>query len=658
METKDKIFLEDVYRPAEETREFIFKTYDKFIKWRALRDQPYKQFNNKSAIDYWSESRQKFFGYLPLSYDTDTPQFFFPETRNQIIAILAKIANLKTKPSFQGIEGFDLVKGSLLRNLFEYWKRNSNRKVNNFWQYLYNIMNGTVIVFTAYNSNKREVKNVTMYDAATGEIEYKTDIVDDSDVEETICNLEDIYVPKIWEPSIQKQGEMIWRTLLKWNDFQVQYAKFKNKEYVVPGSQFADGSIFTDFLSYDVRGQDFVEVIKYFNKDKDQYAIIANGVLLNPVNNKEQEEISPLPWNHKELPFSKTIYEPLDANFFYGISLPQKVKDPQTALNRMWQLLLEREQRAVSAPIITNDPSIDYGLEFKAGRVYQIQTDVNQYKELQMAPTSGSYWNALTTLQGIMNRTGQGGAGQMITSQQPRSATEKAQEAAREKESTGIYFLFYQDLLEQKAWLAMQNMIQFYTANTVEKVIGEKEFNKIINLAETRLVGGGIGNVEIRVTNTPANGEELRKESYLRSLLRKERVEIIEVSPQALRDLKFDIKIDFEQENSPDTERALYLDYVSTLMKLFGNTGLISPKKMLYRVVEKFNESIGDVVEDAVVEEYQSERFRNTPPPKPSEMPAVNNANQAMRGQMFGAGGPGQQMVDNGATQENILKKF
>lgn len=656
MEEK-KIVLEEVYRPAESTREFIFGVYDKFIKWRALRDQPYKQFNNKSAVDYWSESRQKFFGYLPLSYDTDTPQFFFPETRNQIVAILAKIANLKTKPSFQGIEGFDLVKGSLLKNLFEYWRRDPSRKINNFWQYLYNIINGTVIVFTAYNSNKRDVKNVTMYDPATGEIEYNKAEVDDSDVEEVICNLEDIYVPKIWEPSMNKQGEMIWRTLLKWNDFQVQYAKFKNKEYVIPGSQFADTSIFTDFLSYDVRGQDFVEVIKYFNKDKDQYAIIANGVLLNPVRIKDQEEISPLPWNHKELPFSKTIYEPLDANFFYGISLPQKVKDPQTALNRMWQLLLEREQRAVSSPIITNDPSVDYGLEFKAGRVYQIQTDVNQYKELQMAPTSGSYWNALTTLQGIMNRTGQGGAGQMITSQQPRSATEKAQEAAREKESVGLYFLFYQDLLEQKSWLAIQNMIQFYTSNKVEKIIGDKEFNKIITLSETRLVGGGVGNVEIRITGNPSTGEELRKESYLRSLLKKERVEIIEVSPQALRDIKFDIRVDFEQENSPETERALYLDYVATLMKLFGNTGLISPKKMLYRVVEKFNEQIGDVVEDSIVNEYQSERFSNNAP-KPSELPAVNNANQAMRGQMFGAAGPGQQMVENGQSPENILKGF
>ena len=55
-----KIVLEEVYRPAESTREFIFGVYDKFIKWRALRDQPYKQFNNKSAVDYWSESRQKF----------------------------------------------------------------------------------------------------------------------------------------------------------------------------------------------------------------------------------------------------------------------------------------------------------------------------------------------------------------------------------------------------------------------------------------------------------------------------------------------------------------------------------------------------------------------------------------------------------------------
>jgi hypothetical protein len=650
---KEQIRLEDVYRPSDETRDFIFDVYDKLIKWRALRDQPYKQFNNQTCTDYWTDARQKFFGFLPISFDNDTPQFFFPETRNQIISILAKVAALRTKPSFEGVEGFDIVKGTLLRSLFEYWKRNSNRDINNFWQYLYNIINGTVIVFTAYSSRVREVKNITMHDPETGETDYETVKLDDSDVEETICNLEDIYVPKLWEHDIQKQDEIIWRTLLRWGDFKEAFQGYALKDVVMPGSQFSDTSIFTDFLSYDVRGQDFVEVIKYFNKAKDQYAIIANGVLLNPIKRKNMEEIAPLPWNHKELPFSKTIWEPIDTTMqFYGMPLAQKVKSAQEALNRMWELLLDREERAVASPIITNDPSAEFGLEFKAGRIYQIQAPVDQYREITMAPTSASYWNALTTLQGVIGKTGSGGMGPVSPSRQPRSATENASDSLAKKEAQGLSYMFYEDLMEQKAWLAIMNMIQFYTSSKVEKIIGEREFNKILVLSEQRLASGGMGNMEIRITKNPAPAEELKKESWMRSLLKKEKVEIIEVSPEAMRGLKFDITIDFESENSPETERALYLDYIMTISKLFGQSGLLSQKKMLYRTIEKFNESISDVVDDNVAQEYEKERFGVNPPQtaQPGGMPAVNGVNQQMRGMMSGAAGGSQNIMGNSAA--------
>ena len=324
---KGKYLLEEFYHPPEEVQKFIYGVYDKYIKWRALREMNYKWFNDRSLTDYLDDSRKKFWGYLPLNADADTPQFFFPETRNQIIGILSKIANLRMKPSFEGVEGFDLVKSTLLKDLFEYWRRGSNRKISNFWQFLYNIINGTVIVFTAYNNKIRKVKNIVMHDPETGHTEYKEETLDESDVEDVIVNLEDFYFPKIWEPDIQQQDEVIWRTLVKWQDFKNAFDGYSNASLVVPGSQFADSSIFADFLSYDVRGSDFVEVIKFFSAPKDRYAIIANGVLLNPLKDKEgKEEIAPLPWNHKKLPFSKTLYEPLDSTFFFGMPLAQKVK--------------------------------------------------------------------------------------------------------------------------------------------------------------------------------------------------------------------------------------------------------------------------------------------------------------------------------------------
>ncbi len=665
-----KLFLEELYKPPEETMRFIYEVYDKLIRWRSLRDQPCKQFSQQAFLDYLQDARQKFWGYLPLSFDVDTPQFFFPETRNQIIGILAKIANLKMKPRFEGVKGFDLMTATVLNDLFEYWKRGSNRKISNFWQFLYNIINGTVIVFTAYNSNIRKVKNITMHNPESGETSYQEETLDESDVEDIICNLEDTYLPKIWEPDIQQQDEMIWRTLLKWADFKNAFKGYSNSTTVVPGSQFADSSIFADFLSYDVMGSDFVEVIKYFNKPKDQYAIIANGVLLNPLIRDGKEEIAPLPWNHKKLPFSKTIFEPIDTNFFYGIPLAQKVKSPQEALNMLWELMLEREIRSVTAPIITNDPSMELGLEFKAGRVYQVQADVNQFKELSVQGTGQSFQNAIQALQGILQRTGSGGAGPSTPSRQPHSATEDAQITQEKKESAGLYYMFYQDLLEQKAWLTIKNMIQFYTSTKTEQVLGERKFNKIISLAELKLYGGGMGNHEIRITSSPHSGDELKKESYLRSLFKKERVDIIEVTPDALRKMNFDIKINFEMENSPETERALYLDYISTVIKLFGQTGLVSMKKMLYRTVEKFGESLSDIVDDKVENDYESERFglpqKFIPPPqvgadgKPIQGAApmgpgtaTGDFNQSMRGMQFGAAGGGAN-VGGG----NILRKF
>jgi hypothetical protein len=673
---QEKYFLESVYKPPQEIQEFIFEVYDKYIRWRALRNQVYKQFNNQTLLDFLDDARKKFWGTIPLSYDNDTPQFMMPDTRNEIIKILAKIANLKMKPHFDGVEGFDAIKATILKDLVEYWRRGANRKLSNFWQFLYNVENGTVVVCVAYKNRLRKVKDITMYDPYTGETKYKEDELDESDVEEEIINLEDLYIPKIWEPDIQKQEEVIVRTLLKWSDFKNAFKGYSNIDYVIPGSQFADASIFADFLSYDVRGGDFVEVIRYYNAFRDRYAIIANGVLLNPIKSAddEKEEIAPLPWNHKKLPFAKTIFEPIDANFFYGMPLAEKVKSPQEALNKMMELLLDRERRSIAAPIITNDPSVEQGLELKPGRIYQVNTDVNQYKELPISGSSASAWNTITTLQGIIAATGSGGVGYpVLPSRQPRSATERAILAQQQEEMSGLYYLFYQDLLEQKVWLAIKNMIQFYTSKKVKDVLGSKKFYKILSLSEVDLLEGGIGNRELRITDKPSKPEELYKESYLRSLLKKERVEIIEVTPKALQKLQFDIKISFETEQSPENERLIYLDFITRLMSLFGQTGLLSPKKLLYRIIEKFGESVSDFVDEQLITEYEKERFGFTseqnqqqlqPPNAPEAQgyrgeegaSPLTNYLQRQRGMMYGAEGPGQQMVNQGITGTNILR--
>jgi hypothetical protein len=606
-----KVLLEEYYRPSRGIQEAIFDVYEKFIRFRSLREQSYKQFNGKMFSDWLQESREKYWGYLPLSFDLDVPQFFFPETRNQINSILGKVANLRMKPKFEGVKGFDLIKSIILKSLFEAFKRTKNQKIKNFWQFLYTVINGTCVVFVGYKSRQIERKRITLFDAATGETEWDTKSEEDSDVEEVICNLEDIYIPKLWEPDIQEQDEIIWRTLMKWSDFKNTFEGYSLAKYVFPGMQFADQSIFSQFLAYDVRGSDFVEIIKYFNVPKDRYMVIANGVLLNPIKEKgkKDEIISPLPWNHKRLPFAKTVFEPLDANFFYGMPLPQKVKSPQEALNKLWELALDRETRSVSAPIITTDPNANEGLEFKAGRIYGVGVPVSEYKELQVAPLSSSYWNMIGSLQSLMQRTGAGGLSVTSSGKQPKSATEKAAEQEAQKESSGLYYLFYQDLLEQTSWLVMENMIQFYTAHKVEECVGDKTFHKVLSLTEMQLAQGGMGNMEVRIADKLSSPSELKNESWFRSLMHKERVEIIECTPKMLQELKFDIKIDFEYENTPENEQALYTNWANWLMQTFYPLGLVDPKKILFRATEIKGELASDYIPDQMISDYEQERF-------------------------------------------------
>lgn len=644
-QNEDKVLLEDKYKPSDELLEAIYDVYDKFAEWKAIKSNNYRQFGGTNLSSWLQNSRDKFYGYSPVSEDGQ--KFFFQETRNQITELLSRIANLRTRASFEGVEGFDILKSTLLNDLFHHWSRHAKRVYRNFRYYLYAVINGTVIVYVGFRHEKKKRESVTKYDDETGEMSWKMEDVEVAEVEEQLCNLEDIFFPKIWEPDIQKQGEIIWREMITKADFDKRYGQFKNSEHVFEGSMLSDQSIFAELISPVAIDKNLVEVIRYYNSDDNKYMIIANGVLLNPAKKNGKDVIGPMPWNHGQLPFGKEIFEFIDSQFFFGMSMGQKVSDPQKALNDMWELLIDREKKAIARPILTNDPSMEEGVEFKAGHVYQVGADVQAgYRELEMGSASSSYWNALGTLQGIIDRTGSGGVEPIQRSRQPESATAHRVSYQKERTISGMYYLSYEHLLEQISWLAVKNMIQFYSSSIVRRALGERKFNYIFALNDIRLVGGGNGNREVRVTDKPKPNKELQEEAMTKSLLKKEKVEIIEVTPQQLHDLSFDIKIAFDEELTPEGEQAMFMDWSIMMMNLFGQQGLVDPKKLAFRNIEKMRESPADIMPDELLGEYEMERFgvRASQPQQqqqvPGGMPQLNRFNQGLRGERYGAQGP------------------
>lgn len=659
-EGMDKIMLEDRYIPPKEIIEFISEVYWKYNTWKINIDSTLDQFNNDSLRNWLSDSRKKFWGFIPVNFDKDRPNFFVHETRIQILNALSKIAGLKQVPVFDGIEGLDKVLSIALNDIYDYYQRTENQKMKNILQYLYAIENGTVVVFNGLSVLNKKQRNITRYDIATGEVSFKKKDVKDIKIKETIVPLEDFVVPKIWEPDIQEQNELIWRTIMKKRDFKAMFGGYENSEYVYPGNQFSDQSFVQRLFSPLIFTGDFIEVIRYFDVIKDRFGIIANGVLLNPVG-KEHDQISPLPTNKKILPFAKTVFEYLDPMFFYGMSLPQKVKSPQEAINTMMEFLIDRENKSINAPILTTDLNIEDGtdLEYKANKVYRVGT--TDFKELKPSAPTADYFQTISQLENIMMKTGQSSPVSFLPTRQPKSASENLIQARNQSEISGLNVVFFQDLLEQKAYLILSLFLQFYTSSKIKKILGRKKFDNIISLEHIDLHSGGLGKRITRFTDKPHSNIDLAREAILKSMTEKEKIEIIEISPDALEDLDFDIKINFEMEKTPEIERALFNDFLQALIQVDslsvqkGEKSSLDPVKIEMRLFEKWGENPSDYLDDDIVyDDYESlygqkkkqeqsgaGGFTNPNQPQINEllnrMPQTQNIKQAVqRGPMYG----------------------
>lgn len=89
---------------------------------------------------------------------------------------------------------------------------------------------------------------------------------------------------------------------------------------------------------------DKVELVKYYNKQTDKYIVIANDVVIRD---------GPLPYNHKELPFSRHVFLELPGQFYgmgYGAMLESLQSEDETLRN----LAIETMKINLSLPIFIN----------------------------------------------------------------------------------------------------------------------------------------------------------------------------------------------------------------------------------------------------------------------------------------------------------------
>ncbi|MEO5367794.1 MAG: hypothetical protein H7831_15825, partial [Magnetococcus sp. WYHC-3] len=345
------------YNPSEKEKQSIKAVYDELEYMRKLRNQKWKYFNDRTLKDYIDDSQLRLNGFVPTRESQGKESWqsnvFHPVTRNKFKAMLAAVALdvPQTRIVAQNeSQQRDQTRAEVIKNLVKYSYDQENKEEQVFFEAWEAAEKGTVVVYDGYLKSKANKKIIKSYDPETGEIEFEEQEVEtDNQCVNFIVPLMNLYI-KDWNIfDIQKQPSLCWVERMDVDSFRNEFQKYSKYEQVKTSAELTDqnenDTFFKAFWQERDKDDEPIEVVRYFNKGKDEFKIIANGVLLFE---------SPLILGKKKkwYPFAKTIFEPYASDFFYGNSLPNTLMGEQDVINALYNMALDKTYKSLAPALL------------------------------------------------------------------------------------------------------------------------------------------------------------------------------------------------------------------------------------------------------------------------------------------------------------------
>ena len=546
------------YNPSDKKKESIKYVYDDLESMRKLRNQKWKHFNDRSLKDFIDDSQLRRNGFVPTresqGKESWQSNFFHPITNNKFKAILAAVALdiPQTKVVAQNERlGRDANRADIMKHLIKFSYDQDNKEEQIFFEAWETAEKGTVIVYDGYLKAKQKRKIIKSYDPTTGEIETEEQEVEtDNQCVNFIVPLMNLYIKDWTIFDIQKQPSLCWVERMGVDEFQTEFGKYKNAGYVKTSNQLTDKNeqdvYFKEFWQEREKDVEPIEVIRYFNKGKDDFKIIANGVLLFE---------SPLILGKKKkwYPFAKTVFEPFATDFFYGNSLPNTLMGEQDVINALFNMSIDKTYKSmVPSLLIGNINKDDFDLEDPNSTIdtkIYVQ-DIQQVKEIPIKGIDQSDFKMIEMVsRGLdlssVDSNQQGVAGRGVTAREVVIANENA------KKLKGILYMFLTSLWIQKIKLRIMNILVYYTQPKAEKILGENgesiiDKYKSFTVDNAELSDGSKGTLGIEIVGSekelPSQNEvDIQEETQKKQS--GEKYEKIYITSDYLDDWIYDIKV-------------------------------------------------------------------------------------------------------------------
>lgn len=651
-ETKEKE-ISSVYKCSDKEKQVVSETFSQFRISADDRNRNFENFDGLNLIQYIEDSYRRYNTNVDVRENIEDWQSSVhdPFTRNKVNAILGKVVSVLPIAEVKARGDEDTSKGLILSNLYQF-----SEDIDDYEEFLITllteaIVKGTGIGYEGYKAEKQKLRYVS---GSGDDIKITEKIKKESKLFSQVVKLEDFYPSSVGVRKIKEMPRCFWRNVQSFQTFKDEFSNYEKSAYVKPFrsvySENEQRPYYFDYVSSDV-SDGSVEIIRKYDKENDQFIIIANGIWLNPINTYDGlEEVSPLPFNHKELPFFDIKFELFGSDFFYGKSLPDKLKNMQDVLNVLTNMLLDQSFLTIFPPILTNGFDSIEDDYLRPGRRTPVDTQglpINQaYMKLDLGTPSGWHQYILEYTRKIMEESsvdkvsqGIAGTGDRTTAQEIRVAAEGV------SAMLGLFGRWVKYGVKRKAFLRTKNIAQFWMdgdSPMVEMIGGEgasEEAKKAFNVfkIDSAVLSNGKRGVKIielykDKADMPTSSEQKIK-GMVYELANNKKIEYVSLIPEYVNQLEFDIQLvpSVHNELNKDIEKALALEKVRVYKSFFPN--LVDDEELLADLAEKMGDDPVKIIKKDVLKPQQDNNMNDG---GINTNPQGNVAENAVRGAMGG----------------------
>ena len=456
-----------------------------------------------------------------------------PVVRNKVISMAAHATNAMLYP---GVKAFNQDKkhdssgAQAMQDLIEFACIKSNYDYHSMQMTIAALFSPAAVVFTEYATRYRVVgrgdnKKVIEDAAFTG-------------FTDTVVPIQELYISNFYEHDIQKQDFLIWRRTPTYDAAMGKYGTADNWKYVKPGLQLVyndANNTFYEAYDRDIQG-DLVEEILYWNRSRNEFIVMVNGVFVTAYDNEN-------PRRDMQYPFTKTGYEFLDeGRCFYYKSLAHKMQKDAEILNTVWPMYIDAQYMAMFPPLqniggeqLASNvavPGTTVNLTSKDSIVKPIFPPVNQAGSMQ----------ALQSIESSINQTSespvfnQGGAGPTQTAEEIRTRRQQLETIL------GLFIRMLMDFVEQYGKLKISDVLQYMTVAEAGQITGDDLTYKSFILPAMKGVRRQAKQLKFD-GSMPDQSSELDQMMMSAELAKEKDVELWKIHPKFFRELTFETYI-------------------------------------------------------------------------------------------------------------------